>query len=234
MHWTGSAWPTKGNREGLWITLVVRGSLAVLRRSQGAIQEEGKPMSDTNSAGSNVDVVDILTSDHQDMVALIGQIKGAADGTERRDLADTLIAEVMRHAVAEEMYVYPAIEDHVPNGSEEVEHDKKEHDDIVKLMKQLEKAEPADPAFMETVSELESQLTHHANDEESEQFPKLRAHIPREKLVEIGEKVEKAKKLAPTRPHPSAPHSELFHKTVGPGVGMVDRLLDKLQHRRTD
>lgn len=56
----------------------------------------------------------------------------------------------------------------------------------------------------------------------------------REKLVDIGEKVERAKKLAPTRPHPSAPHSELFHKTVGPGVGMVDRILDKLTRRHTD
>jgi hemerythrin superfamily protein len=208
--------------------------LTVLRRLPEAIQEEGQLMSDTNSAGTNVDVVDILTSDHQDMIELIGRIKETPDGTERRDLADALIAEVMRHAVAEEMYVYPAIEDHVPNGKEEVEHDKKEHDEIVKLMKRLEKAEAGDQEFMELVHELEGQLTHHAGDEESEQFPKLRLHIPREKLVEMGEKVENAKKLAPTRPHPSAPHSELFHKTVGPGVGMVDRLLDKLTHRKTD
>ncbi|WP_461188478.1 hemerythrin domain-containing protein [Arthrobacter sp. Z4-13] len=190
-------------------------------------------MSDTNSAGTNVDVVDILTSDHQEMIALIGQIKSSPDGSQRRDLADTLIAEVMRHAVAEEMYVYPAIEDHVPNGKDEVEHDKKEHDEIVKLMKRLEKVEPSDQTFLELVQELEDQLSHHANDEETEQFPKLRLHIPREKLVDIGGKVEKAKKLAPTRPHPSAPHSELFHKTVGPGVGMVDRLLDKLTKRHT-
>ena len=190
-------------------------------------------MSDTNSAG-NVDVVDILTSDHQDMIALIGQIKGTSDEAQRRDLADTLIAEVMRHAVAEEMYVYPAIEDHVPDGHGEVEHDKKEHQEIVELMKRLEKVEPAETGFMELVNELEAQLSHHANDEESEQFPKLRLHIPREKLVDIGEKVERAKKLAPTRPHPSAPHSELFHKTVGPGVGMVDRILDKLTGRHTD
>jgi hemerythrin superfamily protein len=200
---------------------------------QEAIQEEAQLMSDTNSAGTNVDVVDILTADHQDMIALIGQIHSAPDGSQRRDLADTLIAEVMRHAVAEEMYVYPAMEDHIPNGKEEVEHDKKEHDDIVKLMKQLEKAEPTEQAFMDLVRELEQQLTHHAGDEESEQFPKLRLHIPREKLVDMGKKVEKAKKLAPTRPHPSAPHSELFHKTVGPGVGMVDRLLDKLTGRHT-
>jgi hypothetical protein len=61
----------------------------------------------------------------------------------------------------------------------------------------------------------------------------LRQNIPREKLVEMGRDVEKAKKLAPTRPHPSAPHSELFHKIVGPGVGMVDRLMDRLTGRHT-
>lgn len=49
----------------------------------------------------------------------------------------------------------------------------------------------------------------------------------------MGRKVEAAKKLAPTRSHPSAPRSELFHKSVGPGVGMVDRLLDKLTGRHT-
>jgi hypothetical protein len=40
----------------------------------------------------------------------------------------------MRHAVAEDMCVYPAIEDQVPNGKEEVEHDKRGHDEIVKLI----------------------------------------------------------------------------------------------------
>jgi hypothetical protein len=64
-------------------------------------------------------------------------------------------------------------------------------------------------------------------------FPQLRAHMSREQLVEIGEKVQNAKRLAPTRPHPSAPHSELFHKTVGPGVGMIDRLRDVLTGRHT-
>ena len=46
-------------------------------------------------------------------------------------------------------------------------------------------------------------------------------------------KFETAKKLAPTRPHPGAPNSEVFHKLVGPGVGLVDRLRDKLTGRAT-
>jgi hypothetical protein len=190
-------------------------------------------MTEPGSGGTRMDVVDILTTDHQEMVSLIAQIESTSDPGQRRDLADTVIAEVMRHAVAEEMFVYPAVEEHVPNGTKEVEHDKDEHDEIVRLMKQVEDVDAADPEFMELIRELEAKLRHHAKDEESEQFPQLRAHIPAEKLVDLGEKVENAKKLAPTRPHPHAPHSELFHKTIGPGVGMVDRLRDKLTGRHT-
>jgi hemerythrin superfamily protein len=190
-------------------------------------------MSESHDGGPDTDVVDILTTDHQEMIELFEQIELAPDAGQRRDLTDTLIAEVMRHAVAEEMFVYPAIEKHVPNGAEEVAHDKQEHDEIVKMMKQIEDVDASEPAFLELVRQLEALLRHHANDEESDQFPQLRAHIPGEKLLDLGEKVQKAKKLAPTRPHPHAPHSELFHKTVGPGVGMVDRLRDKLTGRQT-
>jgi hemerythrin superfamily protein len=188
----------------------------------------------TNSnAAPGQDVVDILTADHREMIELIDQIKQTSDTRQRRDLADTVIAEVMRHAVAEEMYVYPAVERSVPNGTAKVEHDKQEHQEIVEVMKQIEGIDASDQAFMAGIRQLEAQLRHHASDEESTQFPLLRAHIAREKLVELGENVQTAKRLAPTRPHPSAPHSELFHKTLGPGVGMIDRLRDKLTARHT-
>jgi hemerythrin superfamily protein len=190
-------------------------------------------MTESSHGGSSRDVVDILTSDHREMVALLGQIEHASDPGRRRDLADTVIAEVMRHAVAEEMYVYPAIEEHVPDGTAQVEHDKQEHAEIVQLMKRLEDVDASEPAFMDMVRQLDALLRHHANDEESEQLPQLRAHVPGARLIELGEQVQNAKKLAPTRPHPSAPHSELFHKTIGPGVGMIDRLRDKLTGRRT-
>jgi hemerythrin-like domain-containing protein len=186
-----------------------------------------------NSGAGRTDVVDVLTTDHREMLDLLSQIEATTDAATRRDLADTVTAEIMRHAVAEEMYVYPAVEEHVPNGAQEVAHDKQEHDEIVQLLKRWEDVDSADPAFLEITRELESQLRHHIADEEADQFPQLRAHIPADTLVRVGEKVEAAKKLAPTRPHPHAPHSELFHKTLGPGVGLVDRLRDKLTGRQT-
>ncbi|MCR8691740.1 hemerythrin domain-containing protein [Rhodococcus rhodochrous] len=187
----------------------------------------------TETAHEGTDVVTILTDDHREMLELLSRAETTLDADERRDLTDAVIAEVMRHSVAEEMFVYPEMEKHLPGGTEAVEHDKEEHDEIVQVMKQLEGADASSAEFTTLVKKLEDLLRHHANDEESEQFPALRTHLGHDSLVEMGTKVQAAKKLAPTRPHPSAPHSELFHKTVGPGVGMVDRLRDALTGRNT-
>lgn len=190
-------------------------------------------MADSDRGSAGTDVVDILTADHNEMVDLLSRIEGTAGDDIRRDMADTVTAEVMRHAVAEEMVVYPMVEKHLPGGDQDVKHDKEEHDEIVAVMKKLEDVAASEPAFLDLTRQLESLLRHHAHDEEAEQFPKLRQHLSAQELVEMGQKVEMAKKVAPTRPHPQAPHSELFHKTLGPGVGMVDRIRDKLTGRET-
>jgi hemerythrin superfamily protein len=179
------------------------------------------------------DVVDILTTDHREVQELIAQIWATPDPERRRDLADTIISELVRHSVAEEMFVYPAMKDHLPNGDEAVEHDTAEHKELERTMKDLEGLKGDDPRFEELLRQLETTLVDHVQDEETEQFPQLRARVPREKLVELAGKVETAKKAAPTRPHPNSPNNELFHKMVGPGVGLVDRLRDKLSGRTT-
>jgi hemerythrin superfamily protein len=183
----------------------------------------------TATAGEQ-DVVDVLTTDHREAIQLVEQIP-TADPEQRRDMADQLIAELMRHAVAEEMYVYPAMREHLPDGDAAVQHDVEEHQQLEESMKGLESVDAADPRFLEVLGQLEAVLRDHVQDEESDQFPQLRELVPHPQLVEMAGKVQTAKKVAPTRPHPGAPHSEMFHKMVGPGVGMVDRLRDKLTGR---
>jgi hemerythrin superfamily protein/ribosome-associated toxin RatA of RatAB toxin-antitoxin module len=179
------------------------------------------------------DVVDVLTTDHREVTDLLRQIGSATDAATRRDLADTMISELVRHAVAEEMYVYPAMKKHLPDGEAAVEHDIAEHKELEQTMKELEAVEASDLRFDALIGQLETTLADHISDEESDQFPKLRVAIPRDELVQLAHKVQTAKKLAPTRPHPGAPNAELFHKLVGPGVGLVDRLRDRLTGRST-
>jgi iron-sulfur cluster repair protein YtfE (RIC family) len=183
----------------------------------------------TTSAGDR-DVVDILTTDHHEVLALIGGIPGADPG-QRRDMADMVIAELMRHAIAEEMHVYPAMREHLADGDSRVEHDIEEHQELVEVMKDFEGLDAAEPRFLETLGRLEQVMRDHVQDEEGEQFPLLRAHLSPDELVGLGTQVQAAMAAAPTRPHPSAPHSALFHKTLGPGVGLVDKLRDKLTGR---
>ena len=117
--------------------------------------------------------------------------------------------------------------DQVVSGEQAVAHD-------IEEQKELEACDADDPRFTPLVSELREKLHHHATDEENEQFPQLRARLPHDKLVKMREQVQTAKKIAPTRPHPNAPNSEVFHKMVGPGVGLMDRVRDKLTGRTTD
>ena len=187
-------------------------------------------MNDSQNSG---DVIDVLTSDHRDVTALIGEIWSVTDPMIRRDLTDTAISELVRHAVAEEMYVYPAMRKYLPDGEKAVEHDIEEHKELERAMKQLEAADVSSAEFDAALRQLETLLADHVRDEESQQFPELRRSVSHEELRELAGKVETAKKLAPTRPHPGAPNSELFHKLVGPGVGLVDRLRDKLTGRAT-
>jgi hemerythrin superfamily protein len=184
----------------------------------------------TDTTGEQ-DVVDVLSTDHREFLELLQQIKSTTDVQERRDLADILISELVRHAVAEEMFVYPAIRKHLPDGDEAVEHDIAEHKELEQTMKRLEDVAADNPEFDRLLGELESVLADHVQDEESEQFPKLRSRIPRADLVKMAEQVEAAKKAAPTRPHPAAPNNSLFHKLIGPGVGLVDRARDALTKR---
>src|SRR3954447_5261027 len=182
---------------------------------------------------SEPDVVDVLTTDHHEVLDLLQQIKVTTDPVERRDLADTVISELVRHSVAEEMYVYPAMREHLPNGDEAVEHDTREHKELEQTMKEMEGVATTDSRFDELLDQLGRILADHVQDEETEQFPQLRARVPREQLVSMSGKVQAAKQVAPTRPHPNAPNNALFHLTAGPGVGLVDRLRDKLSGRET-
>jgi hemerythrin superfamily protein len=63
------------------------------------------------------DVVDELTTDHKEALGLLDRALSASEPEERRDLVDTAISEVVRHAVAEEMYVYPAMREHLRTGT---------------------------------------------------------------------------------------------------------------------
>ncbi|MGW4152544.1 hemerythrin domain-containing protein [Micromonospora chersina] len=180
------------------------------------------------------DVVDVLMTDHREVEAIFVELESRQGTPEhRRRLADVVIAELVRHSVAEEAYVYPAARKALPDGDQLAEHEISEHADAERTMKALESLDPSEPRFDELLTKLTATIRHHVREEESDLFPRLRAACAREELVELAGKVEAAKKSAPTRPHPAAPDHPPANKLLAPGTGLVDRMRDALSGRPT-
>jgi hemerythrin-like domain-containing protein len=182
------------------------------------------------------DVIEVLTHDHREVEELFAKLEGASpgDGQTRRDLMDDVTIELMRHSVAEEMYLYPAARKYLPDGDEIADKEIAEHATAEKTLKALEKADAAGAEFSTLLVELVSDVRMHIREEEQELFPALADKASLEELYELGDKVQAAKRRAPTRPHPSAPDRPPLNKLLAPGAGFVDRLRDHLSDRGSD
>jgi hypothetical protein len=65
-------------------------------------------------------------------------------------------------------------------------------------------------------------------------FPRFEAAVSREHLDKLGERLERAKKIAPTRPHPDTPPNPTVLKTMGMATATVDYVRDAFTGRAAD
>ncbi|MER7838124.1 hemerythrin domain-containing protein [Streptomyces sp. NPDC096040] len=182
--------------------------------------------------GHGGNVIDELVTDHREVEELFGRIAALPPGDkDRKVYADQVTMELVRHSVAEEEYLYPAVREHIAGGDALADKEIEDHSRAEQIMKDLEGYEAGDPEFDRLIATLMTEIRSHVADEEQNLFPRLRAACPPEALDELGDKVRRAKKLAPTRPHPSAPDTPPANKLLAPGAGLVDRLRDALTGR---
>jgi hemerythrin superfamily protein len=182
------------------------------------------------------DVIAVLTHDHREVDEMFAELEklGTADVERRQKLTEKVIIELVRHSVAEEAYLYPAVRELLPGGDELADHEIAEHAEAEETMKRLEEADPAGAEHLALLGQLMSEIRAHVREEESELFPQLRRHAGAERLAELGGKVQAIKKVAPTRPHPSAPDRPPANKLLGPATGLIDRVRDALSGRGKD
>jgi hemerythrin-like domain-containing protein len=176
------------------------------------------------------DVIEVLEHDHREVEQMFGELeslRGAATDdakARRKELADQVTIELVRHSVAEEVLVYPQVERKV--SAEEAEHARKEHAEAEETLHRLEKLDADDPAFDEEVSTLIQEIRHHIEEEEGDTFTHMRQAMDQEELRRLGGQVEAFKKVAPTRPHPNVPNEPLPRIAAGPAASLFDRMRD--------
>jgi hemerythrin-like domain-containing protein len=167
----------------------------------------------------------LLKQDHGNVEELFRRFEtaGPEDVEELARVRDLVIEHLSKHAVVEEQVFYPAIRAKL--GDDEaftVLEGLEEHHVVKMTLSELEQLAPTHERFKAKFTVLIESVRHHVEEEENDMFPKVRDAFSVEELNTMGEQMEAAKELAPTRAHPLVPDVPPFNVLLGLPLAVLD------------
>jgi hemerythrin superfamily protein len=175
-----------------------------------------------------MDAVTLLRNDHKTVEGLFKKFEKAGPNAHKtkQDLVEKIVEELSIHAAIEEQVLYPAARAAVPDENDLVLESLEEHHIVKWVLSEIDGMDPTDERFTAKVTVLIENVRHHVEEEEGELFPALRKGMKRKELEELAQAMEKAKKAAPTHPHPRAPDTPPGNLVAGVAAGAVDKAQD--------
>ena len=186
-----------------------------------------------------MDAIALLKRDHEEVERLFRQFEKLTERAHRskQRIVMKIIRELAIHAAVEEMLFYPAVRTAamkanvraLKEAADTVLESLEEHHVVKWTLSELEKMKPEDERYDAKVQVLMESVRHHVEEEEEELFPKARRLLGDDLLFELGDRIEKAKKIAPTRPHPRAPDEPPGNLVAGTVAAVMDRAKDMVR-----
>ena len=179
-----------------------------------------------------MDAIQLVKQDHRAVEQLFKQFEKAEQAektAEMKRVVQKVVKELSVHAAMEEQILYPALR----RAEESLEHDVlealEEHHLVKLTLLELDKMSPEDERYCAKMAVLIENVRHHVEEEEEELLPQLRKAFQPKALKELGTLMEKAKRAAPTRPHPASPDTPPGNLIVGTLSSILDRGRDALR-----
>jgi hemerythrin superfamily protein len=186
-----------------------------------------------------MDAIALLQRDHQEVERLFKQFEKLTERAQKskQKIVMKVIRELAIHAAIEEMFFYPAVRTAamkanlrtLKEAADTVLESLEEHHVVKWTLSELEKMEPEDERYDAKFEVLKESVRHHVEEEQEELFPKARRLLGQDLLLDLGERMEKAKKIAPTRPHPRAPDEPPGNLVAGTVAAVMDRAKDMVR-----
>jgi hemerythrin superfamily protein len=174
-------------------------------------------------------IFEVLSSDHRAVEELIAQ--ALAEPGEDAALDERLVMELVRHFVAEEQYLYPALRSELPDGTQLSDAGFEANRESEQTLRALEGRPLDGTALRDALHELAGQFTRHVRDQETDIFPRLAGRLTAEEQNRLGNEVLGAEQLAPTRPRSVAVESAPLNKLSSFVEGFIDRVRDSYTNR---
>ena len=186
-----------------------------------------------------MDALTFLREDHKSVLGMLEVLYGAPSGT-GADLSGlgtmvtNLIIAESQHEAVEEQFFWPAVREALSDGDELADEAIAQEQEGKKLLQRLENRTPGDPEYHRALQKFVKAGRDHIMYEQDVVWPVFEAAVSREEREKLGEKMEAAKKIAPTRPHPDTPPNPTVQKTMGVGAAIVDHVRDAASGREAD
>jgi Hemerythrin HHE cation binding domain len=143
-------------------------------------------------------------------------------------MTEQLIIEESKHEALEEMYFWPVVRDHLPDGDTLADQASGQEQEAKEV---LDKLDADDAEFEELLGAFSGAAREHIQFEETVVWPGLRTALSTERAAELGTQIADGKKTVPTRPHPHIPPSPGALKAAGSIAAVADRARDAVTGR---
>ena len=130
------------------------------------------------------DVVDEILLDHEEIKRLLAEVADANGGSRRADAFDRLARVIAMHEAAEQAVVHPEMQQLDDEVAEERLEEETKGDE---LLERLRSMSVEDSAFEALFATFRQAVLRHAEHEEQEEHPKLRAGVDADRLVEMAD-----------------------------------------------
>jgi hemerythrin superfamily protein len=189
-------------------------------------------MASVPGGGLTVDAIQLVKKDHRAVEKLFEDFERAEKAERQADMKRAvrgIVRELSVHAALEETLLYPALRSAAPDVEDDVLEGLEEHHLVKITLRELDEMSPKEERYAAKVTVLIESVRHHVKEEESELLPALRKALAPAELRELGARMAKAKKTAPTRPHPAAPDTPPGNLVAGAVAAAYDRTRDALR-----
>src|SRR5215813_7946830 len=149
-------------------------AFSVLRRDHEKVERTLATLEDAPNAGSGADQVELLA---------------------RRRLIQQLIADENGHEAIEEQWLWPAVRQRMPGGSQLADEALGQERSAKRVLEQLGRLEAWDDGFEPLLREFSAAARDHVAFEEIKVWPGLREALSAQEVNELGDKLAQAKQV---------------------------------------
>nr|POF14146.1 putative hemerythrin-like protein [Quercus suber] len=175
-------------------------------------------------------ISEAIGADHRSFDIYAEQIRKAQNDADKIKWRNQLTWTIARHAISEELTLYPAMEKHLGEiGVQLTKTDKEQHMAVKKDLSKFQDMSPSDPSFMLTLDILLQDLHHHIQHESEQDMPQLEKLLPRHESEAIARSFQRTKNIVPTRSHPAAPTEFYAESLAALLAAPIDRMRDWLR-----